>query len=143
MRCASCRRCGPAPVPSLGVPKNWTWLYSTPHIEARNVLYSGLIDKQHRTNASVDTDLCRTSAGDTPRGKARCLKSHPTCSAPQYKLHARGVLAIFAFGVNYLSLQRKDGFGDIIGIASMERKDNAFEYSGDGFPAVSMLNCWQ
>ena len=49
--------------------------------------------------------------------KARCLKSHATCSAPQYELPPRdvlelpsyGVLAIFAFGVNYLLLQRQNG----------------------------------
>ena len=33
--------------------------------------------------------------------------------------------------------------GGIGGIASMARKDHAFEYSGDDFPAVSILNCWQ
>ena len=59
---------------------------------------------------SVGTDLCQTSAGDTPRGKARRLKSHPTCSAPQYELPSSGVLAIFAFGVNYSSLKPKDDF---------------------------------
>ncbi len=61
---------------------------------------------QHGTTGQVGTDLFRTSAGDTPREKAQRLKIEPTCSAPQYELPGRGVLAIFGLIVNDLLCQR-------------------------------------
>ena len=47
-------------------------------------------------------DECWRYRSDTPREKAPCLKSYPTCSAPQYVLPARGVQAKIGFGVNDL-----------------------------------------
>jgi hypothetical protein len=55
---------------------------------------------QHGTTDQVGTDLFRTSAGDTLLEKAQRLKIEPTCSAPQYELPCRGVLAIFGLVLN-------------------------------------------
>ncbi len=54
---------------------------------------------QHGTTDQAGTDLFRTSAGDTPREKAQRVKIEPTCSAPQYELPCRGVLAISGLGL--------------------------------------------
>jgi hypothetical protein len=73
-----------SPVPSLGVPKTWICLYSLSLIEARyaslkhdtpcswnrQITFRQPASMQHRTNAAVGADQCRTSDGRYPSSRS-------------------------------------------------------------------------